>query len=254
MSWAKGRLLAFDLETTGKDPEKARIVQYALAHLGGGAPPDVTEQLVDPGIDIPEGAAAIHGITTEQAQAHGLDAGEAAAAIAMRLCAALADGVPIVGHNAVYDATVLDRECRRHLNEPLEGVMGRKLAPVVDTFVLSKHIDRYRKKVSAEQGPHVLKTCVQALLPAQWGVTWSDDDAHGALYDCRMSALVAVAIAQANPAIGDADPLELHEQQTGWRAEQCASLQEWKRGEKAGAKRDETAVIRGEWPLIPAET
>lgn len=254
MSWGKGRLLAFDLETTAPNPEDARIVQYALAHLGGGAPADVTEQLVDPAVEIPQGAVDVHGITNAMVREHGADAGESVAAICLAIGGALADGVPVVGHNVGgYDFTVLDRECRRHLDEPLEGVIGRNVAPVVDTLVLSKQVDRYRKRVSEDQGAHELKTCVQVLIPAQWGVQWDAEAAHGALYDCRMSALVAVAIAQAHPAIGTADLLELHEQQTTWRAQQCASYQQWKRSEKAGPKRDENAVIRGEWPLIPIE-
>ncbi|MBV2366956.1 exonuclease domain-containing protein [Streptomonospora nanhaiensis] len=251
MTWHTGRLCAFDLETTHPDPAEARIVQCAIAHLGGG-PAETIEQLVDPGVDIPPEATKVHGITDAHVRDHGVDAGEAAAAIALALGGALANGQPIVGHNISYDLTVLDRECRRHLQEPLESVIGRRVAPVIDTLVLSKRVDPYRKRVSLEQGAHVLKTCVEAFLPAKWSVTWDDQAAHGALYDCRMAALVAVAIAQAHPAIGGADPMDLHTQQAAWRAEQCASFQQWLRSEKAGPKRDPNAVIRGEWPLIPA--
>jgi hypothetical protein len=38
---------------------------------------------------------------------------------------------------------------------------------------------------------------------------------------------------------------ELHDQQIGWAAEQAAGLQEYFR------RKDPTAVVRGEWPLLP---
>lgn len=127
------------------------------------------------------------------------------------------------------------------------------MAPVVDTLVLSKHVDPYRRRVSAEQGAHVLKTCVQTLLPERWGIRWDDEAAHGALYDCLMSARVAVAIAQAHPDIATLHPADLHTAQQEWKREQAASFQAYLRSEKAGPTRDPDAVIRGEWPLIPAD-
>jgi DNA polymerase-3 subunit epsilon len=250
--WHQLRLCAFDLETTAPNPHQARIVQYALAHLGGGQAPDTTQQIVDPGVEIPQGAIDVHGITNEQARAEGVDAGEATAAIALAIGGSLVAGEPLVGHNISYDLTVLDAECRRHLNETLTGVIGREVAPVIDTLVLSKAIDPYRKRVSPEQGAHVLKTCVQALLPAAWGITWDDEQGHGALYDCLMAARVAIAIARKDPRIGGATLAQLHAWQTVWRARQCASLQEYFRSAKAGDKHDPNAVIPGDWPIVPA--
>lgn len=61
-------LFSFDLETTGTDPVNDRIVQIAFKILS----PDTLEPLgetksylVNPGIQIPEGATAIHGISNE---------------------------------------------------------------------------------------------------------------------------------------------------------------------------------------------
>lgn len=246
--WHQARLCAFDLETTGPDPQDARIVQYAIAHLGGGAPPETEERIVDAGVDIPEEAAKIHGVTTERAAFEGRPAEEAVTAIAASLSAALGDGVPLVGHNIVYDLTVLDRECWRYLGEGLEDVLGREALPVVDTLVLSKQVDPYRRRVSEAQaqGAHTLKSCVQVFLPPQWGIGWEDAAAHGALYDAQMSARVAVAIAQRHPEIGSMGLRDLHVAQKRWRAEQAESLQAWLR-----TNRDPEAVVDGAWPLIP---
>ena len=64
------RMLSFDLETTSANPMEARIVTSALVTIDGSSS-DPYEMLADPGVEIPEGAANIHGITTEQARAEG---------------------------------------------------------------------------------------------------------------------------------------------------------------------------------------
>jgi DNA polymerase III epsilon subunit-like protein len=82
MSWHTGRLAAFDIETTGTDPESDRIVTAAISLVGAELPGEHHAWLIDPGIEIPAGAAAVHGITTERARAEGRDA---AARVAYRL-------------------------------------------------------------------------------------------------------------------------------------------------------------------------
>lgn len=253
MKWCEGRLLAFDLESTSADPEHARIVQYAVAWVGGRTLASHQETVVDPGVEVPEEAAAIHGLTTDMVRAQGQDAAAAVGWLVEVFALARRQGRPVVGHNVVYDLTVLDREVRRHLNpDGLEVAVGGPVRPVVDTMVLSKHVDPYRRRVSADQGAHVLKTCVQQLIPAEWGIAWSDEDAHGALYDCLMAARVAVAAARKHPEIGDVDAEALHEAQVGWKADQSASLQTYLRSPKAGERQDPDAVVAGDWPIIPA--
>lgn len=58
-------LIIFDLETTGIDTSKDRIVQMCFMKLdvtGSGMPSDT---LINPGIPIPKGASDVHGITDE---------------------------------------------------------------------------------------------------------------------------------------------------------------------------------------------
>ena len=64
------RMLSFDLETTSPNPREARIVTSALVRIDGR---DVssTEMLADPGVEIPEAATKVHGISTEKARAEG---------------------------------------------------------------------------------------------------------------------------------------------------------------------------------------
>src|SRR5688500_20167479 len=76
MSWHLGRLCGFDLETTGVDVEADRIVSACVVQCGGGHPTQSATWMADPGIEIPEGAAKVHGITTERARAEGRPAAE----------------------------------------------------------------------------------------------------------------------------------------------------------------------------------
>ena len=67
----------FDLETTGIDVEADRIV---TAHVGlldaSGTVLRARDWVADPGIEIPAGATAVHGITTARARAEGRPAPE----------------------------------------------------------------------------------------------------------------------------------------------------------------------------------
>ncbi len=114
MSWHIGRLAAFDLETTGTDTEHDRIVTAAIGLVGGGLDAQQHAWLVDPGVEIPAGATAVHGITTERARAEGRPAAEAVAEIIAVLADQVRAGVPIVAFNARFDLTILDREARRY--------------------------------------------------------------------------------------------------------------------------------------------
>ena len=80
-TWAKF-LTVFDLETTGLDVKTSRIVTATVATLDpGGEVTDLREWLVNPGIEIPEAASNVHGVTTEMAQRDGLDPRTAVAEI-----------------------------------------------------------------------------------------------------------------------------------------------------------------------------
>lgn len=114
-------LVGFDLETTGVDPQTARIVTASV--LPGAS------LLVNPGIPIPPDATAIHGVTDAHAAA-GMDYRDAVLAIGDALSAAWDSGGVIVGHNvAEYDLPLL------YASERL--VWGRQRTrpgPVFDTM------------------------------------------------------------------------------------------------------------------------
>ena len=130
MTWADEPMLAVDCETTGTDPETDRVVQIAAGWSEGVGDWHCKPHLVNPGMPIPAEATAVHGITDEMvADQPGPE--ESLRLVRMRLKTAADHGYPVVGHNLSFDLTLLDRECRRHLGEPLpEGLI------VLDTLAL----------------------------------------------------------------------------------------------------------------------
>ncbi|MET9291480.1 exonuclease domain-containing protein [Streptomyces sp. NPDC003077] len=234
MGWHQELLVSFDLETTGTDVDRDRIVTAALIRLeADGGEAERRTWLLDPGVPIPAEAAAIHGVTTEFAREHGQDPATGVEEIAAALTAALTERIPLVVMNARYDLSLLDRECRRYgLPTPAER-LGRRPAPVIDPLVLDKHVDRYRKG----------RRTLQALC-AHYGVPL--DGAHDAGADAVAAAGVARRIGERYPRVAETALQELHALQERAAAEQAASFQRYLR--RAG---DPLATVESAWPLIP---
>lgn len=233
MSWHLGRLCGFDLESTGTDVEQDRIVTACVVQVGAGQPTSTATWLANPGIEIPEGAAKVHGITTEQARAEGRPAAEVIEQVVAALAQAVRDGIPIVAMNAAFDLTMLDREARRHGIEPLTAI-----APpfVIDPRVLDKAVDTYRR------GGRTLTDLCQHYRVALDGAHSADADAIAA---CR----VAWRIATQHARIGAMPLGELHAQQIEWARQQAESLAEYFR--RRPGKESWADGVRTSWPLIP---
>jgi DNA polymerase-3 subunit epsilon len=258
-------MLSVDTETTGVDVEAARVVSAAAILVNSGGAKART-WLADPGVEIPEGATAVHGITTEHARAEGAPAAAVVEEIVTALAEAVTAGIPLVGHNVVYDLTIIDREARRHLGTGLLDVFGQhaQLA-VIDTMVLDRYTAPFRRRVSETQGPYQLRTTAET-----YGFEWDDEAAHGAKYDALMAARIAwkIGAIAAAPrasrpewvqklrtnrfgALSGMTVMELHQSQILWAAEDAAGFQQWLRTKAPDGKRDPAAVIDGTWPLRP---
>ncbi|MET7795404.1 exonuclease domain-containing protein [Streptomyces decoyicus] len=234
MSWHQELLVSFDLETTGTDVEQDRIVTAALIRMeGDGRAVEKQTWLLDPGVPIPDEAAAIHGISTAYVQEHGRSPVTAIEEITEALAEALRADIPLVVMNARYDLSLLDRECRRHGLRTLTERLGHEPAPVIDPLVLDKHVDRYRKG----------KRALQALC-GHYGVRL--DGAHEAGADAAAAAGVARRIGEKFPAVAIPSPRALHALQEQAAAEQAAAFQAYLR--RSG---DPQAIIEPAWPLIP---
>ena len=232
--WITGPLAAFDLETTGTDIETDRIVTAAVVRLEpDGAVSTERTWLLDPGVVIPEQAAAIHGIPTEHARAHGVPAPRAIEEITRAVAEVLRAGTPLVVMNARYDLSLLDRECRRYGLESLSERLGAVPSPVVDPLVIDKHVDRYRKG----------KRALHALC-AYYGV--SLDEAHDARADAVAAARVVRRMGEKHRHVGTMSLTDLHDLQVRAAAAQSASLQAYLR-----RTTNPTAVVEPAWPVVP---
>lgn len=58
-------IIFFDLETTGVDVVKDRIVEISLVKVSPDGTEEIKTRRINPGMPIPEGATAIHGISDE---------------------------------------------------------------------------------------------------------------------------------------------------------------------------------------------
>lgn len=218
------RLVVFDLETTGVDPSEARIVTAYVGVLdASGAVVEERAWIVDPGIEIPEGSVAVHGITTERARAEGAQAAGAVCEIRDVLAGYWAQGLAVCAFNAAYDISLLDAECRRHGHEPLAAM------PVIDPMVLDKQLDRFRR------GKRTLTVASEV-----YGVELLD--AHDASADAIAAGRIAQAMAMRFPELR-IDPISLHELTAGWADEQAAGFEEYRR------RTDPSFSAGRGWPL-----
>lgn len=227
--WNRGPLASYDCETSGLSIETDRIVTAALIKPNG----ETLRWLADPGVEIPEAATKVHGISTAHARAHGRPAKEVVDQITTALAAELAANTALVVMNAPYDLSLLDRECTRH-GLPTLADRTRTVSPVIDPLVLDRAADRYRK------GRRNLEA-----LAAHYGVTLAD--AHTADADARAALDVALRIAEERPEL-QVPAERVHAWQVTWHARWASNYQAHLR------KTNPAAVVDGSWPLIPHQT
>lgn len=211
--WSR-RLAVFDLETTGLDLREARIVTACAVEIDqdGQVVGENREWLADPGIEIPEAASNVHGVTTEIARQNGAPAIKVVSELLDTLMGFFSRGIPVVAYNAPYDFTILHFEALRHGLNPIEDPK-----PVIDPLVLDKFVDTYRS------GKRTLEVAART-----YGVKL--EDAHNATADAVAAGRVAQAIAQKFAEKLPGDVLQLHEAQVGWSATQDASYEKFRRG------------------------
>jgi len=232
--WHKGMICAFDVESTGVDVENDRIVTACVALVDGSGKeePDVKEWLAWPGMDIPEEAAKVHGITTAHAREHGEPAPEVIDEVATWLIRAAGDLIPIVAFNACYDLTMLDRDSRRNGLGPFGPAFEEARGLVIDPLVMDKALDPYRK------GKRTLSD-----VAAHYGVR--QDTAHSASGDAVTAARVAWAIASRKPHVAAMTATELMSWQAAERRKQARSYADYLR------RQGTPKVIDESWPWTP---
>lgn len=227
LPWHRGPLASFDTETTGTQIDIARIVSAALVRPNG----ETRRWLADPGVEIPEAATAVHGITTEHARAHGRPAKEVVDEIADALAGELAGGhTALVVMNAPFDLSLLEAECARHGVPTLADRIG-DIGLIVDPLVLDRAVDKYRK------GRRNLES-----LAKHYGVQL--DDAHSADADALAALQVARAIADRYEDL-QVPARILHGWQVKWHEKWATNYQSFLRRSRPDA------VVEQGWPVRP---
>ena len=225
MTWLDSPLAALDTETTGTDPETARVVTACVGMSMAPGQWSPMEWRLNPGVPIPATAAAVHGITDADVTDWSAPA-DALAEIRGRLVNAATYEVPIVGHNLAYDLTLLDREFRRHLGAELPvGLL------VLDTLVLFRRFD-------LTTGGRRLET-----LATRYGITL---DAHDATADALASLRILHILAGENDLLPLVSVAGLQPLQAKWHAAHIEA-QRQKRISKGQTAPPEST----DWPIRP---
>ncbi|WP_284853535.1 3'-5' exonuclease [Corynebacterium sp. MSK072] len=222
MNFDASRMLAFDLETTSANPKDARIVTSALVRIDGRDVQKV-EHLADPGVEIPQAATDVHGITTEKAQAEGRPHEEVLKDTVDAIKTAWDDGLTLIVYNAAFDLSVL-----RNLTGDFT-VTG----PVFDPFVIDRVSDKWRK------GKRTLGAVCE-----HYGVELGN--AHEATADALAAARVAwKQVRQYYPNLAQMDDNELMEFQAVKWYEDRIAFKKYLEGKGRDASDVSTA-----WPMI----
>jgi len=220
-------LAVFDTETTGLDTRSARIVTAFVGLIDAwGAVSESAQWLADPGVVIPDQAAAVHGITTEMAQREGRPALEVVTELGEVIQGYLGRGIPIVAYNASYDFSILHHEMLRYGLDPISDPR-----PIVDPLVIDRAVDPYRR------GKRTLE-----MATAHYLVKF--EDSHTADADAIASGRVAQAIIKTHAKELSGDAQWLHEQQISWSTAWAENYQQYRR-----RNGDPGFSANGEWPV-----
>jgi len=119
--------IVLDIETTGLDYTRERIIEFAAVRLENGKIKDTYETLINPQQHIRKSSMAIHGITQEMVE----DA-PTEEEVLPKIMKFIGDA-PIVAHNAIFDYSFI--------NEANLRVFGHEISnPRIDTQQLFKEI------------------------------------------------------------------------------------------------------------------
>jgi DNA polymerase III epsilon subunit family exonuclease len=175
--WWNDKWLAYDTETTGPDPETAKIVQVGSAIFQGRQPIKQFQTNIDPECDIPPESTEIHGITNEMVK--GAPTIKEFGAKFATYC----KGFPVlIGYNCYnYDSHILERELAHKWRQALHG------SAHLDVFAMVglDKVGRYWRG----KGRHKLQAVCERLE-----IDIGADKFHGAGADSLATGLVLAAL------------------------------------------------------------
>lgn len=218
------RYLVWDCETTGIDVFNDRIAQLVISTADSeGNLLETWEWVIDPGVDMPEEASNVHGLSTEFLTEHGRDP-RTALGEAHEVFTAHTDLI-WVAFNMNFDLTILDNEFARYLENPGFGDGVARYVRLFDPLLVDRWMDKYRK------GKRKL-----GFLALVYGIPFNDEEAHDAAYDVKIAAFVAARVAEkfGIPSV----------------AAQASAYRSWAEGLELFLRRtNPDATVDRDWPL-----
>lgn len=140
--------IVLDVETTGLDYTKERMVEFAAIRLENGKMKDRFETLINPQQHIRKSSIAIHGITEEDVK----DAPTEAEVMPMILD--FIGDYPIVAHNAIFDYSFLNEASIRQTGKPLQNtridsqMMFKEVYPELESCGLESLMTKFNVEFS----------------------------------------------------------------------------------------------------------
>ena len=223
-TWLGRTMYSLDTESTSLDTESARVITLTLGRSTSPGHWSPKSYLLDPGVEIPAEATAVHGITTEHVQKEGMQLGHVLYEVWLWLTQIATGRTPLVIFNAPYDLTLLDREFRRHVGEPIpDGLI------VLDTLCLFRRFDWTTGGRSLSK------------LAARYDITFP---AHDAEADSLATLRLLHILTDRVELLGHVTPIVLHQLQHGWYAAQQHQIVTRAAGEGRTVPLDTTWPIR----------
>ncbi len=171
-NWFDSDLAVVDVETTGLDPSRDRVIEIGIVHMARGVVQESWGRLIDPGRDIPQEVIDLTGITQEMVA--GQPRFEALAnEIRSRL-----EGRVLVAYNLPFDSAFIKAELER-------ARVGWPEGPSLDPLVFARELqkDDGSKKLGA--------------VAARLGI--SLEEAHRAVNDAEVAGKVLYAFREQLP-------------------------------------------------------
>lgn len=140
--------IVLDVETTGLDYTKERMVEFAAIRLENGKMKDRFETLINPEQHIRKSSIAIHGITEEDVK----DAPTEAEV--MPLILDFIGDYPIVAHNAIFDYSFINEASIRQTGKPITNaridsqMMFKEIYPDLESCGLESLMTKFNVEFS----------------------------------------------------------------------------------------------------------
>ena len=207
--WHELPICVIDFETTGPDPNECAPVEVAVVRFERGEPIARWSSLVNPVLEIPEEATAVHGIRNEDV-ANALPYTHLTSAIRVNAGDMLNGAIPCGYNGDAFDRVVL----HRHYHG-CDNIATRRDWPWLDPLVMVRHVDPFvkgkgRHKLAAACDRHGIELALAHRATA-------DAEACGRLLHAK----------RIRAALGDRTIGEVLRRQRFHAAEQERQFQEW---------------------------